>query len=205
MVTHDDIVRGLEAQYGVSRENAQRAADRTLQTRAHGGAAISVAVDPRMPRNVFALKGPQEAVGVDIRQDAVLDRFHRKGDALELRLVLPPRTKKNGTMLGIRQTPAYRRYRDAIIAAIAPLKATIGLPLPDREYNIAATYYVDRRGEPADKCGLDQGLYDALENAGVVSNDWFFRRADGTRIVLGDSRPRVELTITPIEEEQHAG
>lgn len=131
--------------------------------------------------------------------DSMLVVSHRDGDRLALTLTGPPRTKKNGTTLGIKQTPAYRRYRDAIIAAIAPLRTTLGLPLPEAEYNIAAIYYVDRRGERADKVGLDQGLYDALENAGVITNDWQFRTADGTRIVFDDPQPRVELTITPLD------
>ena len=126
--------------------------------------------------------------------------IRRRGAALEMTIALAPRTKKNGTTLGIKQSPAYRRYRDAIIRAIAPLKAAYQLPLPNGEYNIAAVYYVDVRGKRADKVGLDQGLYDALENAGVIGNDWQFRTADGTRIVFGDQRARVELSITPLPQ-----
>lgn len=123
----------------------------------------------------------------------------RDRDSLRLTFNFPPRTKKNGTTLGIRQKRAYRLYRDAIIRVIEAAKGQLGLPLPAREYNIRATYYVDRYGKTADKCGLDQGLYDALENAGVVANDWCFRRDDGTRIVPDDPRPRVEVHITPID------
>ena len=93
-----------------------------------------------------------------------------------------PRTKKNHTTLGIRQSPAYRAYRDLIIAGFAPLLAELELPLPDRPYNLAATFYVDRWGERADLIGLLQGLADALENAGVVSDDRWFRAFDGARI-----------------------
>lgn len=132
--------------------------------------------------------------------------YERTGDRLWLVLNLAPRTKKNGRkggFAGIKQGPAYRAYRDAIIEAVAGVKAELRLPLPEQPYNIAVKYFVDARGKSADKCGLDQGLYDALENAGVVTDDWQFRTDDGTRIVAGDPSPRVELVITPIQEGQH--
>lgn len=110
-----------------------------------------------------------------------------------------PRTKKNSTTLGIRQSPAYRAYRDAIINGFAPLLAQLELPLPDRPYTLAATFYVDRWGERADLIGLLQGLADALENAGVVSDDHWFRSFDGSRAIAGDPSPRVELLITELE------
>lgn len=123
----------------------------------------------------------------------------RIGDTLRLTLNFAPRTKKNGTTLGIRQKRAYRLYRDAIIRDGAPIAGKLQLPLPKRAYNICAIYYPDRFGEQADKCGLDQGLYDALENAGVVHTDWYFRQDDGTRIVFGAEQPRVEVHITPLD------
>jgi hypothetical protein len=55
-----------------------------------------------------------------------------------------------------------------------------------------------RKGEQADLVGLLQGLADALENAGVVSNDRWFRAFDGSRMIAGDPRPRVELEIRPL-------
>lgn len=122
----------------------------------------------------------------------------RLGDTLHLTLPFPPRTKKNGTTIGIRQKKAYRVFRQRVVRALEPLKGRLRLPLPEAHYNIAAIYYVDRRGELADKVGLDQGLYDALENAGVITNDWQLRTADGTRVVFGAAQPRVEITITPI-------
>jgi Holliday junction resolvase RusA-like endonuclease len=123
----------------------------------------------------------------------------RRFDVLELVLRFAPRTKKNGTTLGIKQSKAYRRYEQQIVNAIAPAKAVLGLPLPDRAYRIAVSYYVDRAGKRADRPGLDQGLFDALENAGVVSNDWWFRNTDGTQIVFDDPTPRVEIRISPID------
>jgi hypothetical protein len=125
----------------------------------------------------------------------------RENDTLWLRIPYPPRTKKNGGKGGyggIRQREAYRRFRDAVLRHLEPLVALLQLPLPDGGYNLAATFYVDRRGEQADRFGLEQGLADVLEKAGVVANDRCFRTGDGTRIVFGDPEPRVECTITPI-------
>lgn len=124
----------------------------------------------------------------------------RGSDALSLTLIATPRTKKTGTTLGIKQKAAYRFYRDCIIAQVEPMKVHLQLPLPDQPYNCRAVYYVDKRGERADYNGLNQGLHDALQNAGVVSDDWHFRTCDGTRIVFGDDRPRVEVHITPIPQ-----
>lgn len=115
----------------------------------------------------------------------------------------PPRTKKNhGSHFGIRQSKAYVDYRARIVGALEAIVHALGSPLmPSVPYNVAATYYVDKRGELADKVGLDQGLYDALQDAGVVTNDWYFRQADGTRVVFGDENPRVHVLITPIRTE----
>lgn len=154
----------------------------------------TVPARPGFPRD-FAL--PK----VTVACRGVLELYDRTGDRLWLRLVLAPRTKKNhGRAFGIKQSLAYKAYRDAIVEAVARVKVALKLPLPEQPYNIAVTYYVDAGGRSADKCGLDQGLYDALENAGVVTNDWQFRTDDGTRIVAGDPIPRVELVITPIKE-----
>jgi Holliday junction resolvase RusA-like endonuclease len=62
-------------------------------------------------------------------------------------------------------------------------------------------YFVDRYGEKADLTGLNQGLFDVLQDAGVITNDWQFRTSDGTRIVFGDEHPRVEITITNLPQE----
>jgi len=125
----------------------------------------------------------------------------RLSNGIRLTLPVAPRTKKNSTTLGIKQSPYYRSYRNRVIELVAGLKAYLGLPLAVAHYNIAAVYFVDRRGERADKVGLDQGLYDALQNAGVITDDWQFRTADGTRVVFGDAHPRVEITITQLQEQ----
>jgi hypothetical protein len=132
-------------------------------------------------------------------QSAVGDAYgNRLGDTLHLTLPFPPRTKKNNTTLGIRQKKAYRVFKLRVMRVIEPMHGRLRLPLPDQPYNIRVIYHVDRRGESADKVGLDQGLYDALENSGVVTNDWFFRTDDGSRVVFGSEKPRVEIVITPL-------
>jgi Holliday junction resolvase RusA-like endonuclease len=153
--------------------------------------------------------------GADTVVDVVTDRrivmlgnaltATRDGNQLTMRLVVAPRTKKNhGRAFGIKQSEAYTRYRDWIVRAMESVKAQLALPLPARPYNIAVTYYVDRAGTNADKCGLDQGLYDALQNAGVVDDDYWFRTDDGTRIIADDPEPRIELTITPLPDPAEA-
>lgn len=130
-------------------------------------------------------------------------RAVRDGYRLELVLGFPPRTKKNGGkggFGGIRQREAYRRFRDSVISIITPVIAQLALPLPGKPqtYNSAAVFYVDRYGKAADLTGLNQGLHDALENAGVIPNDWQFRTTDGSRIVFDDPDPRIEVIITPL-------
>lgn len=123
----------------------------------------------------------------------------RTNDMLQLSFAGPPRTKKNhGQYFGVKQSKAYLGYRGAIIAAIVPVKAVLELPLPSIEYNCRAIYYVDGYGEPADLNGLNQGLHDALENAGVLLDDWWIRQVDGTRIVFKDPQPRVDVWLTPL-------
>lgn len=123
-----------------------------------------------------------------------------KGGGLHLVIPYPPRTKKNGTTLGIKQGPAYTRYRDFIIAMMQPLLGPLGLPLPLRPYNLCALYYVDSRGKTADLFGLHQGLADALQNAEVIADDWWFRATNGSRVILDDPTPRIDVTISPLAE-----
>lgn len=123
----------------------------------------------------------------------------RAAGTLEITLYGPPRTSKNSRRGLYRHSAAYSAYRAALVAAIAPEIEHIDLPLPVRGYNLAAVFYVDRRGDRADLFGLLQGLADALQAAHVVTDDWQFRTVNGSSVVMGDDCPRVTLTITPIE------
>jgi len=198
-MTEDEMLRALVAQ-GVPRDLAKATVRRDVLARAASGMTqAAIGVEPHgisVPatttvkvygRRTFSSNGVLTHYARDIR------------GGLSLTLKTAPRTKKNSqAWLGV-QSPAYRRYRDDIIAALVPLRMAYGEPiLPDREYNCAATFYVDKKGEQSDFNGLNQGLHDALENAGVIGDDWYFRTCDGTRIVFGDELPRVDVLITPL-------
>ncbi len=129
--------------------------------------------------------------------------MRRDGDTLHAEFQTPPRTKKNSTMLGIIQSAAYRRYAGIIADCVAAARDEfrtdrVHLPLPDQPYNLEAVFYVDSHGKTADLFGLLQAIADAIQDAGVLSNDWYFRTSDGSRVVFDDPRPRVEIIITPL-------
>lgn len=107
----------------------------------------------------------------------------------------PPRTKKNSTTLGIRQSPAYRKFCADVKLQLREFRP----PLADKPYNLAAQFYVDDYGRLADLIGLLQGLADALEAAKVVSNDKVFLGFDHSRKHTDDRKnPRVEIHITEL-------
>lgn len=120
----------------------------------------------------------------------------RRGPSLDLVLLFPPRSKKNHKAHYAAQSTGYRKFRNAVVRHLESFRAELQLPLPDIAYNLAAVFYTDN--DAADTLGLLQGLADALENAGVVTNDRVFRTFDGSDQVLDKLRPRVELRITPI-------
>lgn len=127
-----------------------------------------------------------------------LDYGRREGDVLRLELPFPPRTKKNhGQAFGIKQSQGYIRFKTQVIDHVARMATTLKLPLPaDVPYNAAALFYVDN--DAADTVGLMQGLADALQDAGVLPNDRQLRTWNGTDQWLDKTRPRVEVTLTPI-------
>lgn len=189
-----------------------------LREKAAAGDPRAIAALAQMATDVVVQANPKTPAAPRFRFARVPDAHHpdearsslvavvlpgvgeRHGRTLALVLPFAPRTKKNHKTHYAAQSPAYRAFRAQVRGHFdAGVRAALGLPLPDGQYNIAATYYVDRRGERADRPGLDQGLFDALEDAGVIGDDWQFRTTDGTRIVPGDAHPRVELTITPID------
>lgn len=63
--------------------------------------------------------------------------------------------------------------------------------------NCAAIFYRDaNRG---DAVGYYQGLADALESAGVLSDDKWIMQWDGTRLAKDAKRPRIEVTLTALD------
>ncbi len=190
-LSKDAIIRQLIAR-GVPREQAERAAEATSVVGGHRATIKyrgGVGQHMRMARD---LGDPESA-------------FDLINGVLRMVFFTPPRTKKNHLRwFGVQSIP-YTRYRDFIVdqvgrAADEMYPNPLEIPLPDIPYNLAATFYVDGPGERADRFGLEQGLADALQDAGVVTNDWHFRTGDGTRIIVGDPRPRVEAIISPIED-----
>jgi len=119
----------------------------------------------------------------------------RKGDTLWLTIPATARPKKNNTTLGIRKSPGYIRFRNAVMAAVQPFAAELRLPLPAIDYNCAAHFHRER--DDADTDNLISGLADALQDAGVIADDFHLRTWNGTDRFLDVARPRVELTLTP--------
>lgn len=212
-MTRDEMIRALVRGFGIDQARATAVVDTNLAATAateplvaQHRAELGPPLKAMRPHSVAsAVRFASRAAIVPVsrgRGDGFEEAVGRRGDdgSLFLVLIAAPRTKKNGgrgSYAGIRQKAAYRFYRDCIVAQVEPMRTHFGLPLPEREYNCRATFYVDTPGERADFNGLNQGLHDALENAGVVTDDWQFRTCDGTRIVFGDDQPRVEVHITP--------
>lgn len=119
----------------------------------------------------------------------------RRGDVLWLLIPATARPKKNSTTLGIKKSPGYIRFKNAVIGAVRPFARQLQLPLPPIDYNCAAHFYRER--EDADTDNLMGGIADALQDAGVLEDDFRLRTWDGTDRFLDVTRPRVELTLTP--------
>lgn len=121
---------------------------------------------------------------------------------LRLTLLGAPRTKKNHG----RRVYSFRKRRTFSVPSLAyeewcarvKLQLARVDALPDRPYNVAAIFYRDAR--TGDAVGYYQALADALEAAGVVSNDRWIVSWDGSRLALDRTQPRVEVLITPAED-----
>jgi Holliday junction resolvase RusA-like endonuclease len=177
----------------------QMAAERQ---RARFGRVIDPGLERELAASQIRVVQPDPALSAPIAAE-------REGDVLRVRIETAPRTKKDhGRRVWAPKqkrvvhvpSPAYEKYRGEVVAALQPLAHRLQLPLPDQPYNIAARFFVDRYGMDADLDGLMAGLFDALENAGVVTDDWYFRTPNGTEVfAAADSLPpRVEVLITPI-------
>jgi len=119
----------------------------------------------------------------------------RRGDTLWLSIPATARPKKNSTTLGIKKSPGYIRFRNAVLAAVPPFARELRLPLPTIDYNCAAHFYRER--DDADTDNLITGLADALQDAGVIADDYLLRTWNGTDRFLDVARPRVEVLLTP--------
>lgn len=122
-------------------------------------------------------------------------------------LLGPPRTKKNSQQ--IRRTVAGRPF-------VAPSKAFAAyersclaqIKTPHRPVsaavNVKCVYYMPTKRR-VDLTNLLEATDDILVRAGVLADDCASVVAghDGSRVLLDRQRPRVEITITEMEEVDH--
>lgn len=115
----------------------------------------------------------------------------------------PPRTKKNhGRIVKVRGRPIMlpsKQYEEFEKAFVLQVRGRVaGAPL-EQPVNCAAVFYRDaNRG---DAVGYYQALADAMEKAGVVRNDSFIVSWDGSRMDKDAANPRIEITLTALEEQ----
>lgn len=121
----------------------------------------------------------------------------------------PPRTKKNsmrivksGTRSRLIQSRAAMKWEDdALLQLRSQLhRAPSDLPVVVLPYycgpvSMAATVYRDRA--VGDLLNFLSAISDALERAGVVSDDKLIVSVDGSRLALDRKRPRVEIELLP--------
>lgn len=121
---------------------------------------------------------------------------------IRLTILGAPRTKKNHG----RRVYSFRRKRtfnvpseafEAFEARALPQLAKAPA-LPAAPLNCEATFYRDAR--TGDAVGYYQALADILEKAGVVPDDKWIVAWDGSRLAVDRANPRVELTLTPMEQ-----
>lgn len=125
--------------------------------------------------------------------------------ALRFTVPGPPRTKKNHGRLvkakGRLIMMPSKVWSDWCKQVKAPLEQAMqqaGLSPLAQPVNCAAVFY--REVAIGDAVGFYQGLADVLEHAGVVQNDRFIVSWDGSRLAKDKLHPRVEVTLTMLEE-----
>lgn len=150
----------------------------------------------------------------------------RPGESITFVLPVVPRTKKNsrthvrkraktGNMITVPlPSGAYREMEGQIVAWARNSLATdankslvldgngkacraerlfLAQPL-----NCCAIFY--REKDLGDAVGYYQGLADALEAAGVVTDDKWIVQWDGSRLRKDKQRPRIEVTLTAVSD-----
>ena len=134
-----------------------------------------------------------------------LDEINRRQLARTLTLSLPgaPRTKKNrgkiwkaGKRTIIMPSEPWMDWRNAL--SVWATVERIARPHIAAPTNCAAIFYRDRKS--GDAVGYYQGLADVLEELGIVADDKYITQWDGSRLEIDRERPRVELTLTPVED-----
>lgn len=123
---------------------------------------------------------------------------------MQIVIPLPPRTKKNSqqivTINGrpiIIQSKEYKAYEKACGAFMPRLKKPIDEPV-----NVRCVYYMPTRRR-VDLTNLLGATADILTHYGVLADDNrnVMYAVDGSRVFYDKDKPRVEITIDPINEE----
>lgn len=119
----------------------------------------------------------------------------------------PPRTKKNSQRVfrlpsgGTRIAPsaAYVQYEWDCLRQLPPPSRPLAGPV-----NVKCLYFMPTRRR-VDLTNLLEATDDILVKAGVLADDCAAVVAahDGSRVLLDRKRPRVEITITEMEEGNH--
>lgn len=136
----------------------------------------------------------------------------RPGESITFVLPVVPRTKKNhGSVIkrGKRKfhipSEAYTTMESQVVEwarqNVRPgLASTLYSCQPlAQPLNCAAIFYRDaNRG---DAVGYYQALADALEAAGIVSDDKWITQWDGSRLAKDAKRPRIAVTLTALDGE----
>lgn len=160
---------------------------------------------PEQARTEARRRDDRKRQGLPLTEDSTIVVPPNKVMTLHIdRLVIlgAPRTKKNSTTLGVKQSQQFSDYKKM---ALSQLKKSEPLPLaPQIAFNLEVHYYVDRAGERADLIGLLQATCDILQNAEIVENDNQFKAFDGSRIHTMDDpeyeSPRAVITIKPLTD-----
>jgi Holliday junction resolvase RusA-like endonuclease len=152
---------------------------------------------PRAPRiaPVLASYEPPRALG------------ERHGDTLCLTITTVARPKKNNARTIFRivrgktrkfvvPPKAYMAFVAEVETAIMGVRVKLNLPLPAIPYALSVVFFLP--DEAADVDNLVVGLNDALQQAGVFTNDRVVRSVEA-QAVLDPERPRVAFTLAPFE------
>lgn len=130
-------------------------------------------------------------------------------DEMKLTLYMRPRTKKNSMRIGrmgfggrgrpiLIQSPQYIDFENEALKLIPP-GAKLGIREP---VNVREVFYMDTLRR-VDASNLQAAIDDILVKAGVLADDNrdVIAAHDGSRVYLDRQNPRIEITITPLNEE----
>lgn len=116
-----------------------------------------------------------------------------------------PRTKKNHGRIVPRgrrhimlPSVAWTEWCEAMAPQLQAAMDAAGLRPIEHKVNCQALFFRD--ADRGDAVGFYQGLADLLEHGGVLANDKWIVSWDGSRLLKDKHHPRVEVTLTALEE-----